>query len=204
VGDWTKESLRKKLFELLADGKKVNPQSVNHIDGFYRDAKKHFGTYENFLVDCGLNPAQHFHRNRNLSSIKSASGLLFEEVLGDILTDLKLDIKRETIDGCRPDFIVRHPMYMKWIDAKLTEFVALTSSTIGKYSGKCDKLVLIYLIGDNKDYNITDKVRVVSVHRFIELLDDEATKESYRKRLNLIVKIAEAADKELRDFGEVG
>lgn len=201
--EWTKESLRKKLFEILAEGNKVNPQSVEHVEGFYRDAKKIYGNYESFLLECGLNPAMHFHRNRNLNSIKSAAGLLFEEVLGDLLSDLKLKTVHETVNGCRPDFIVRSPVTEKWIDAKLTEAVALRSYTINKYAIHCDKLVLVYLIGDIKDYCITDKVRIVSVHRFIDMLESDDAKELYRKRLKLIVKIAEATDREIKDFGEI-
>jgi hypothetical protein len=203
MSEWSKETLRKKLFQLLAEGEKINPQSVEHLDGFYRDAKKLYGTYETFLLECGLNPAMHFHRNRNLNAIKSATGLLYEEVLGDLLSDLKLKIVHETVNGYRPDFITRTPVSEKWIDAKLTEELALTSSTINKYTNHCDKLVLVYLIGEIKDYYITDKVRVVSVHRFVDMLESEESKEAYRKRFNLIVKVAEAADREKRDFGEV-
>ncbi|WP_427036629.1 hypothetical protein [Cytobacillus pseudoceanisediminis] len=202
MSEWTKDSLRKQLFELMSDGKKVNPQSVGNIEGFYSAAKKLFGSYEEFLLEHGLNPAVCFHRNRNLNSIKSATGLLFEEVLGDLLADLKLNVIQETVNGCRPDFIVRTPVSEKWIDAKLTELTALRSKSISKYVGHCDKLILVYLIGDDKDYNITDKVRVVSVNKFIDMLPSAESKEAYRKRLKLIVKIADAADKEIKDFGE--
>jgi hypothetical protein len=200
--DWTKESLRKQLFELLAEGKKVNPKSVENIEGFYSSAKKLFGSYEAFLLDCGLNPSVHFHRNRNLNSIKGAAGLLFEEILGDLLKELKLDIVKETVEGCRPDFIIRTPVNEKWIDAKLTEIAALTSQTIGKYTKHCDKLTLIYLIGEDKDYHITDKVHVASVNRIIDMLESDELKEFYTKRFKLIMQIVNSADKEIRDFGE--
>lgn len=201
--EWTRDELRRQLFTLLSNGDKVNPQSIEHIEGFYSSAKRLHGSYEEFLIDNGLSPAKHFHRNRNLNMIKSAAGLLFEEVLGDLLDELKLTTIQETIAGCRPDFIVRTPVCEKWIDAKLTELTALRSSSISKYPTHCDKLILIYLIGDDKDYSITDKVRVVSVNRFIDMLPTEEAKEIYRKKLRLIVKIADATDKELQEFGEI-
>ncbi|MEW8987792.1 MAG: hypothetical protein AB2401_12485, partial [Bacillus sp. (in: firmicutes)] len=133
----------------------------------------------------------------------STAGLLFEEILADLLVELGLDVIQETKNGFRPDFIVRAPSSEKWVDAKLTEMTALQSPSVNKYVDHCDKLVLIYLIGEDKDYNITKKVRVVNVNRFLERLTDEESKKVYIKRFKLITKIAEAADKERRDFADI-
>ncbi|WP_281202664.1 hypothetical protein [Cytobacillus kochii] len=203
MAEWTKESLRKKLFELLSEGERINPQSVSEIEGFYSSAKKLHGSYEAFLIENGLDPKAYFHRKRHLNTIKSTAGLLFEEVLADLLVELGLKVIQETKNGFRPDFIVKAPSSEKWVDAKLTEMTALQSSSINKYVDHCDKLVLIYLIGEDKDYNITKKVRVVNVNRFLERLTDEESKKVYIKRFKLITKIAEAADKEIKDFADI-
>jgi hypothetical protein len=202
MANWTKESLRKKLFELLAAGEKVNPQSVEHIHGFYSAAKRIHGSYEKFLEDNGLNPAHFFHRNRNLNTIKTSAALLYEEILGDLLRDIGLDPVKRTVHGLRPDFIVEAPNIMKWIDAKLSEQIALSSNSIKEYPYYCDKLILIYLVGEKKDYTMLEKVRIVSVYNFLDLLKNGEKKELYEKKFELIEKMVKAVDNEIENFGE--
>jgi hypothetical protein len=201
MNEWTKQTLKGMALKLVSDGKKINPKSIEHIEGFYKSAKNQFGSYEEFLIECGLNPPDHFHRNRHLSTIKSQAGLLFEEILGDIFAELNLNMVHETIEGCRPDFISRASEKEKWIDAKLTESVAVTSKSIKRYSHLCDKLVLVYLIGNKKDYMLNEKVRVLSVEIFLDRLSDMRA-DYYRKRLACIKKIAESVNREITDFGE--
>ncbi|MGM7680984.1 hypothetical protein ACSVDA_02400 [Cytobacillus sp. Hm23] len=36
---WISESLKKKLFEMLSNGEKINPQSIGYLEGYYRCEK---------------------------------------------------------------------------------------------------------------------------------------------------------------------
>jgi len=191
---------RLEIFKRLSVGDDISPiaLSKDHT-ALHKFIKKDFeGGYAAFYESIGLNRHVFYHENRNLANMAAKTGLMFEEILNDMLKDVGLEFKRSpNMDGNYPDFVLKGNEN-HWMDAKISQYTAFTSKSIIKYKDACDKLTLVYLVGDKThDQVLYDgKVRVVSVYKLFAF--DTKVLAKYATKLEIIADICESI-KEERD-----
>ncbi len=105
---------------------------------------------------------------RDNTDIYKFAGYAFEELVGELFTEIGMDIaKQQRFGDCIPDFVSGNT----WYDAKLSEWTVHTSDTIKKYEPKCDRLVIVFLRGNiTTDRMLTDKTRIVNVRHYVDQL----------------------------------
>jgi hypothetical protein len=163
---WDKVKITKRIKEINIEHLNVSHMLDNHRNLYFR-ALKYFQTWENALVESGFD----YEDIRMDHTVNSRLGFKFESLVSDILKDVH---KNKTIKekgyqyNIRPDFILKNGL---WYDAKLSEWTIHRCQTIEKYEPHCKSLVIIYMRGNpHRDEMITNKTRLISVHKFIKQL----------------------------------
>lgn len=188
---WTANNIKRQLMRWIREGYPVNYTAIqSKHKGIIEASRKIFGNYEKAFDYAGLN----YEDFRVDTSMASFYGHEFENIIGDILTDLGVQYKRHAyINGCHPDFVIgKH-----WIDAKLSEWTISFSdcSTIHKYLPHCRRLSIIYLRQMKKETYYSNELGVDMIH-VSELLKELPEQRAiyYNGKLNHILdKLAENA-----------
>ncbi len=103
------------------------------------------------------------------TGMASFYGRVFEDIVGDVLTELGFEYSKETDTELRPDFIIDD----HWVDAKLSQWTIYlpNCATIEKYEPPCSKLTIVFLRGDKTlDRKISKKTRIVNVTQLLKKL----------------------------------
>lgn len=183
--------LLKHVVDMSKQGEKVSSSYLTSIDSKGL-IKRHFGDCDTFFASLGIDAEKHLSPLRRMSGICSSCGIMFEELLGELLKEVGLKWCSKPIGNLKPDFVVGD----KFIDAKLSKSVAENGEASEKYEPYCEKLILVYLCGESSDYMISDKTRIVRYDSFYELLPDITRKSYYEPKFKRIKRIAELAQKE--------
>lgn len=160
---WDRDKLLKRLKDYAGAGYNLSWSSILSLDSALAHSfKLYYDSWDDFLKDAGL-------FNKSISEIsrdKISLGFRFQKVLKEILTSIGISFKYETTVGkYRPDFILNNNTL---IDAKLSSWTALCDGTLRKYSEICDKLIIIYLRGNDIESN--DFVTFIHIDDFSESL----------------------------------
>lgn len=117
------------------------------------------------------------------------AGREFEEVFKEMLEIVGVDFKHNKgLGNLRPDFQLDNGLI---IDAKLSSWTPSIQSTIDKYHEKCDKLVIVYLRGEEdilEYYNLYDNTSIISVQEVLKGLPEP-------KRRKIQLKIQSLKDR---------
>lgn len=182
--NWTKEFLVEQIKMGYEMGKPLNTAYVTiYASSAEEFARKAFGSWRQALETSGI-PKEYYE----LDSQESArAGHEFENVLGEILSEIGVEYTKYDHDKYRPDFVVG----THWIDAKLSMWTIEMHKhgTIKNYEPHCDKLTLVFLRG-SRDYDakITEKTRLVSVYKIMKKLPKDKV-DIYQRKLDAILDI---------------
>jgi len=164
----TKEQFIAQLVALKENGVPLNPMSVySHIPTARDLSKEYFGSYANALASIGVNINEHI-TDRIATSI---AGGEFESLVNEMFIALgkSYEYHYRGFDGIIPDFYEAETRTI--LDAKLSSWSIFNCETIEKYSPHCDKIVIIYLRGDELKYP-GDNVEMRSINEYYELLKE--------------------------------
>lgn len=180
---WSKEKI---LFEINYLHKNkislVANRIIQEYNPLYQASCHYFGSWRKAVIATGID----YDIIVNPIIEVCEKGIAFENILGEILKDLKIDYTKGFSAKLKPDFVLNDG---HWIDAKLSQWTAFSSKceTIEKYSSHCKKLTIVYLQGDvDKDKMINDKVHLISVYKLIEKLPNEK-QDIYNSKLENII-----------------
>jgi hypothetical protein len=175
------EDLLKFIRDRYENGKRLSSGYMQrNFNRMVKVADYRFGGWKQAIEAAGID----YNEVREDAAVNKA-GHLFEEVLGEILTDLNIKYTKYDHELWSPDFVINNQY---WIDAKLSEWTSSIPDTIAKYSPHVDRLDIVYLRGRRIKQTISDKVRILSVYM---LLDDinEYKREYYNVKLTEIERI---------------
>ncbi|MEK5528582.1 hypothetical protein MKX79_04195 [Viridibacillus sp. FSL R5-0468] len=137
---------------------------------YFKNVEKYFREYKKVRKYAHWKP-----RRKPLVLIYSELGKRFEELVGELLGEIKIPFTKyqSSVKGCKPDFIVNQS---HWMDAKLSEHTVFNSETIQKYEPHIDKLTIIYLRKTSQlEYRrmVTPKTELVHISQYMESLEPE-------------------------------
>jgi hypothetical protein len=158
---WNYERIKAELINLGEE--KIN-QTINFALEYRALYKASYHYYGSLFEAC---KAAGIHLEDKPDRIFIEAGMRFESLLSDLLMETGFRFYRAQIDNCRPDFILNNKI---WADAKLSEHTSSITETIKKYSPLCRELWIIYCIGNKGQRVINEKVKLMSVHVFLEML----------------------------------
>lgn len=134
----------------------ISPMSIKfHDDSLPTSIYQYFGSYENLYLSMNLNPEDYLSYS-NLQGI----GCKFEKLVKKVFDYLKIERKyNKTVQNLRPDFQLDNNI---WVDAKLSSWTAFHDGTFDKYLPHCDKLIIVYLRGQ-EIINVPEKVQLLNI-----------------------------------------
>lgn len=181
---WTRENIVWQIERWIREGYPVNYTAIqSRHKGIIVASRRIFGSYKKAFEYAQINYDDH----RVDTAMASRYGAEFEQIVGEIFTELHLSYKREpAINGCHPDFVFgKH-----WVDAKLSEWtVSLADcSTIHKYLPNCRRLSIVYLRQIRKETFYTNELGVDMIHvsEILKALSPQRA-EYYNEKLNAII-----------------
>lgn len=172
--------------------RKYNVISRENIKERLKDIKEEFGTinysitkrsdptvlhysYENFnSFDEMLNEFGYSEYVEPHPDILVQSGWEFEKICCEILDILDIEYKFNKSAGkYRPDFQLKNGV---WMDSKLSIWTPTIQKTIDNYSPQCEKLIIVYMRGDEdmlRYYTLHKNTEIISVKELINRLPDD-------------------------------
>lgn len=179
---WTKSDIISLLQQREVNGKSLVAGILcDEYFALYKACTTVFGSYQKAIEASGLN----YKDAISDLSTSAVYGHLYESTLSDMFTDLKYGYIRHYtgVQGIVPDFFDAERE--EFIDAKLSSWTVFNSKTIEKYVPHCNKLIIVYLRGNQIKRKVNGvEFRHVSyyyaelrenglehyIHRFDELL----------------------------------
>jgi hypothetical protein len=154
----------------------------------YLAARRYYGSLERAIVEAGVS---HLITYEELLTT-AACGRRFERLLVKLLKEMGVKFERNfSVDDCKPDFVLKNET---WLDAKLSQWTTFSSDTVAKYEPYCKFLTIIFMRGNaNLDEMITNKTRLISVHKLIKQLPRHR-QYYYINRINFIEEHARGID----------
>lgn len=165
----SKEQFLEKLISLSDNDTLLNPSSVyQHIPKARELSNEYFGSYTKALAYIGVDINDHLS-DRLLASL---AGREFESLVNEMFKSLSknYEYQYKGFDGIIPDFYDSKNNTI--LDAKLSSWSVFNCKTIEKYMPYCEKIVIIYLRGDEiKHPNNNVEMRAIS--DYYELLREQ-------------------------------
>lgn len=153
---FTRESVQQRI----DDVRSINNGEINYaLIRKYDVSLLNFvwGNYDSiyeFFVDFGLDAEKCVDMNT-----QRAKGFAFEKLFKEVLDLLKIEYKCNKYynKDIRPDYQLDNGL---WIDCKLSSWTSTIQSTIDKYTPECEKLIIVFLRGEeyHLDHIQHDKV----------------------------------------------
>lgn len=161
-----KRSIITEIWRRYYEGLPLNYNAIHaEDDSLRRRCTALFGGYRNAVEAAGFS----YDSVRVDTDMASYYGMIFENLVGEILTELRIDFEQYAHSKYNPDFVISHN---RWIDAKLSEWTITNRDceTIEKYEPCCRRLTIVYLRGRDYDRMITNKTRLMHVNRLVKQL----------------------------------
>lgn len=164
---WNGTDIIDEIKKIYREDGRINQGYVfGYRKGFISTALKHFGSWENAVESAGLTFAD-IKEDRHIAQ---DCGKMFEGVLEELLIETGSAYKcysKTTRIGLVPDFTNGN----QWLDAKFSEWSMNIHATRSKYEPHCKLLTIVFMRGTNdRDEMVSDKTRVMSVHKWIKQL----------------------------------
>lgn len=169
----TKEEVVKELRDWFVVMKKSHRDLFLENSKLEKAARVHFGTLRKALKAIDVD------YEKRWKPTAKAAGTKFENIVEEVFEELNYPIllRNKKIYSVRPDFILADNM---WVDAKLSAWTQTIPSTIKKYSKYCKELWIVYLFC-NSERKDSEKVKFMSIEKFINLLPLEKRNHYYEK-----------------------
>lgn len=161
-----KRSIIAEIWRRYNEGLPLNYNAIHaEDDSLRRRCTKLFGGYRYAVEAAGFT----YSKVRIDTDKASYYGNLFENIVGELLTELSIEYEQYAHSKYNPDFVLSHG---RWIDAKLSEWTVTNRDcdTIEKYEPICRSLTVIYLRGRENDRMITKKTRLIHVNKYVKQL----------------------------------
>lgn len=168
---WTDDIVFDKLSEAIQNGHTSMELREKH-NGLGASLDRRFGGVHGACKHFGLPNLE-----RDGADVYKQSGWKFEDLLGELFAELRINYEKYKHEKYRPDFVVG----LRWFDAKLSEWTIRTCSTVENYEPHCASLTIIYLRGNDTDRMLTNKTRIVHVNRYVKQLPRHRRGYFYRK-----------------------
>lgn len=164
---WDKDSVVEEIKRLHAEGIFLSSSYTrNMFQSLYDGAVNRFSSWGKAIEAAGLV----YEDIREDSRSASYCGMLFEELLDELFTELGVDYEKYAHEKYRPDYVLKNNV---WVDAKLSQWTVFSSDTIAKYMEHCRFLTIVYMRGRREeapDIRLSSNVRLISVHNYIKQL----------------------------------
>jgi len=152
VREWSGDDLLAVLREMRDEGQPLNITNVHaRFPSIHPVAVRCFGSYENALAEIGEKIQDHICEMK----FGSYLGKKFERKLNEAFEALNMGYKyqkRLCGGSIMPDFW--DESQRTFIDAKLSSWTVFCSSSIEKYLPHCNKLIVVYLRGEEIAHEI--------------------------------------------------
>lgn len=187
---WTRELIIKEIKKLHENDIDLNTSNVRvNFSPLENAARRLFVSWENAVSVSGVD----YKKERLDIGTSAYYGRRFEMLSDELLTEVGINFEKYNYrnnTSIKPDYIVRNELFL---DAKLSEWTIYHCETIKKYEPHCRMLTVFFMRGNaNKDEMLTEKTRIISVHKFIKQLPRHRQKyylaeiESIENELNRI------------------
>lgn len=173
----TRKGFKREIARLYYIGAPLNYAAISKKKSHTLNAAKSlFGSWRESLEYCGFNYREDIAITDNSLS---ECGKEFEELLGDMLTELGITFAKYSHDRFDPDFVLPSG---EWIDAKLSEWTD-ASETIKRYLPECKSLTIVYLRGAKTERYRGSKYqhKTISAYLLADKLSEERRNYYYEK-----------------------
>ncbi|MEK4630560.1 hypothetical protein MKZ17_20480 [Solibacillus sp. FSL R7-0682] len=161
-----KRSIISEIWRRYREGLPLNYNAIHtEDDALRRRCTSLFGGYRYAVEAAGFT----YSSVRIDTDMASYYGNVFESLLCELFTELKLHFEQYAHSKYNPDFVLSNN---RWVDAKLSEWTVTNRDcdTVQKYEPYCKSLTIVYLRGRDNDRMITCKTRLIHVNRYIKQL----------------------------------
>ena len=172
VVKYNKSEIIDKLNQLIAEHGTLNHSIMRKYEsGILNLATKNYNSIYDFFKEHGFE--EYTYMDDESSKFK---GFKFERIFRELLDEIGINYEYNKYianNKFRPDFILENNIIL---DCKLSTWTPTIKSTIENYVNYCDKLIIVYLRGEERiiENLKSDKVEFINYEFYLNKLDEKS------------------------------